>query len=245
MMKILPAIDLMEGKVVRLRKGDYADKTVFSDNPAAVARTFADAGAEMIHLVDLDGAKAGRPINIDAIRAISDAAQLPIEVGGGIRSIETIAAYLDLGATQVVLGTVAIENPDFVLAAADLFPDRIWVGLDCKDGKPATKGWVETVDVDPIELAERYAAMGAAGIVYTDIAKDGMMEGPNLAGLKAFAEGVSLPVIASGGVSSVADVAAIAGLGVANIAGAIVGRAIYDGAIDLKEAIAAAREGSR
>jgi phosphoribosylformimino-5-aminoimidazole carboxamide ribotide isomerase len=245
MMKILPAIDLMEGKVVRLRKGDYADKTVFSDNPAAVARTFADAGAEMIHLVDLDGAKAGRPINIDAIRAISDAAQLPIEVGGGIRSIETIAAYLDLGATQVVLGTVAIENPDFVLAAADLFPDRIWVGLDCKDGKPATKGWVETVDVDPIELAERYAAMGAAGIVYTDIAKDGMMEGPNLAGLKAFAEGVSLPVIASGGVSSVADVAAIVGLGVANIAGAIVGRAIYDGAIDLKEAIAAAREGSR
>ncbi|MBF0169699.1 MAG: 1-(5-phosphoribosyl)-5-[(5-phosphoribosylamino)methylideneamino]imidazole-4-carboxamide isomerase [Nitrospinae bacterium] len=240
-MRILPAIDLMDGKVVRLRKGDYAAKTVYADDPAEVARRFAAAGAEIIHLVDLDGAKAGYPVNTDAIRAISDAAQIPVEVGGGIRDVETIGAYLDLGATQVVLGTAAIERPDFVLAAADLYPDRIWVGLDCKDGKPATKGWLATVDLDPVELAERYAAMGAAGIVYTDIATDGMMAGPNLAGLADFARRVSLPVTASGGVSSVADIQAIVALGVPNITGAIIGRALYDGAVDLAEAIARAK----
>jgi phosphoribosylformimino-5-aminoimidazole carboxamide ribotide isomerase len=242
-MIILPAIDLMDGKVVRLTKGDYDQKTVYSDDPAAMAKKFADMGAEMLHLVDLDGAKAGVPVNTEAIRAITDAAEIPVEIGGGIRSVDTIQKYFDLGVSYVILGTAAIEHPDFVLAAADLFPDRILVGIDVKDGKPATKGWLETVDVDPVILAERFAAMGAAGIIYTDISRDGMLAGANIEGLKTFASQIDIPVTASGGVTSLDDIRAIVKLAEYGVTSAIVGKAYYDGRIDLAEAIRISREG--
>ena len=236
-MILLPAIDLMDGQVVRLVRGDYDQKTVYSDDPAATAKKFADMGAEMIHLVDLDGAKSGHPVNKDAIKAIVDAAGIPVEVGGGIRTIDTIQEYFDLGASQIVLGTAAIKNPDFVLSAADLFPDRIFVGIDVKDGKPATRGWLDTVDADPITLARKFATMGAGGIVYTDISRDGMLQGANIEGLKEFAEAIDIPVTASGGVTTIDDIKAIAGLQQYGVLAVIVGKAIYDGTIDLAEAI--------
>lgn len=242
-MRILPAIDLMDGKVVRLRRGSFEEKIIYSDDPADMARKWAEMGAEGLHVVDLDAAKEGKPVNKKAIRDIVDAAGIFVEVGGGARSVQTVTDYIDLGASQVILGTAAIENPDFVLAAADLFPDRILVSIDVKDGKPATKGWVETVDADPVALAERYTAMGAAGIVYTDISRDGMLKGANIEGLKAFAQAIDLPVTASGGVSSIEDIRAIMGLEPFGVKSAIVGKAIYDGALDLAEALALAKRG--
>lgn len=241
-MRILPAIDLMDGKVVRLRKGEFTEKIVYSDDPAGMAKKFVDMGAEGLHLVDLDGAKAGYPVNRDAIRAIVNAADVPVEIGGGIRSVQTVSDYLDLGVAQVILGTAAIEHPDLVLAAADLFPDRILVGIDVKDGKPATKGWLETVDADPVTLTERFAAMGAAGIIYTDISRDGMLAGPNLEGLKQFAQAIDLPVTASGGVTSLDDVRAICELEQYGVDSMIIGKAIYDGALDLAAALEIARK---
>ncbi len=238
-MRILPAIDLLDGKCVRLRRGDYNDVTVYSDDPAAMAADWVNMGAEGLHLVDLDGAKAGRPVNRDAIKAIADRVEVPVEIGGGIRSVQTVSDYLDLGVSQVILGTAAIENPDLVLAAADLFPDRILVGIDVKDGKPATKGWLETSDLDPVELAEKFADMGASGIIYTDISRDGMLEGANIEGLRSFAESISLPVTASGGVTSLDDVKAIAELEKSGVDSMIIGKALYDGALELKDAIAA------
>ncbi len=242
-MIILPAIDLMDGAVVRLRKGAFDDKVVYSNDPAGMARKWVDMGAEAMHVVDLDGAREGRPVNKEAIRAIVDAAGIPVEIGGGIRSVQTVSDYLDLGVSQVILGTAAIENPDLVLAAADIFPGRIIVGIDVKDGRPATKGWVETVDEDPVALAKRYAAMGASGIVYTDISRDGMLAGANIEGLKVFAEAIDLPVTASGGVTSLTDVRAITGLESHGVSSMIIGKAIYDDALDLEEAIAIAKAG--
>ncbi len=241
-MIILPAIDMIDGKVVRLTKGDYSQKTVYGDDPAKVAESFCDKGAEMIHLVDLDGAKAGYPVNTEQIKDICRRADAPVEVGGGIRNLETIQKYFDLGVAQVVLGTAAIENPDFVLSASDLFPDRILVGIDIKDGKPATKGWLETVDIDPIKLANRFADMGASGVIFTDISRDGMNEGANVTGLRDFAKNVDLPVTASGGVTTLDDIRAISKLSQFGVTSAIVGKAIYDGKIDLAEAIKVARE---
>ena len=238
-MRILPAIDLLDGKCVRLRKGNYDDMTVYSDDPAEMARKWVGLGAEGLHLVDLDGAKAGKPVNREAIKAITKAAQVPVELGGGVRSIETISDYLDLGVSQIILGTAAIKTPDLVLAAADLFPDRILVGIDVKDGKPAIGGWLTTSSDDPVELAEKFAAMGAAGIIYTDISRDGMLQGANIEGLKDFAEKIDLPVTASGGVTSVADVKAIIGLEQYGVTSMIIGKALYDGALDLKDAIQA------
>jgi len=243
-MIILPAIDLMGGKVVRLRKGAFEDKVVYSDNPSDMAAQFAEMGAEGLHLVDLDGAKEGKPVNKAQIKAIVDEAGVPVEIGGGVRSVQTVSEYLDLGVSQVILGTAAIENPDFVLAAADLFPDRILVGIDVKDGRPATRGWLETVDDDPVTLAERFAAMGAAGIIYTDISRDGMLEGANVEGLKAFAQAVDLPVTASGGVTTIDDVRAIMGLESYGVTSMIIGKAIYDKTLDLAEALALAKRGA-
>lgn len=238
MVRLLPAIDLLDGMVVRLKKGDYGQKTVYSDDPASFARKWSDSGADAIHLVDLDGAKAGRPVNKDAIRAIVREADIPVEIGGGIRTVQTVTEYLDLGVYQVILGTAAFENPDLVLAAADLYPDRILVGMDVKDGKPATKGWLETVDNDPVELAEKFAAMGAAGIIYTDISRDGALVGANVEGLKTFASAVDIPVTASGGVTDIRDVKAIAALENCGVTGMIIGKAIYEGTLSLDEAVA-------
>lgn len=241
-MRILPAIDLLGGKCVRLTQGDYNRVTTYSDDPAEMARYWESLGAEGLHLVDLDGAKAGKPVNLDAIRHIVDAVGIPTEIGGGIRSVQTAQEYLDLGITQIIFGTAAIENPDLVLAAADLFPERVLVGLDVKDGKPAVKGWLETADLDPVELAIRFAAMGAAGVIYTDISRDGALKGANVEGLRAFASAVELPVTASGGVTSVDDIRAIAALGGLGVTGVIIGKALYDGAIRLEDAVAAAAE---
>ncbi len=237
MVRLLPAIDLLDGMAVRLKKGDYGQKTVYSNDPASFARKWSDSGADAIHLVDLDGAKAGRPVNKDAIRAIVREADIPVEIGGGIRTVQTVTEYLDLGVYQVILGTAAIENPDLVLAAADLYPDRILVGIDVKDGKPATKGWLETSDADPVELAEKFAAMGAAGIIYTDISRDGALAGANIEGLKAFASAVDIPVTASGGVTDIRDVKAIAELEEFGVTGMIIGKAIYEGTLSLDEAV--------
>ncbi|VAX20193.1 Phosphoribosylformimino-5-aminoimidazole carboxamide ribotide isomerase [hydrothermal vent metagenome] len=239
-MKILPAIDLLDGKCVRLRKGNYDDVTVYSDDPAQMARKWVDLGAEALHLVDLDGAKAGKPVNREAIKAITKAAQVPVELGGGVRSVKTVGDYLDLGVSQVILGTAAIKTPDLVLSASDLFPDRILIGIDVKDGKPAIGGWLKTSSDDPVELAEKFAAMGAAGIIYTDISRDGMLEGANIEGLKQFAQKVDLPVTASGGVTSVDDVKAISKLLQYGVTSMIIGKALYDGALDLQDALKAA-----
>jgi phosphoribosylformimino-5-aminoimidazole carboxamide ribotide isomerase len=241
MIRLLPAIDLLDGMVVRLKKGDYGQKTVYSDDPASFARKWSDSGADAIHLVDLDGAKAGRPVNKDAIRAIVRSADIPVEIGGGIRSVQTITEYLDLGVYQVILGTSAIEQPDLVLAAADLYPDRILVGIDVKDGKPATKGWLETSEDDPVELAGKFAAMGAAGIIYTDISRDGALVGANIEGLKAFASAVDIPVTASGGVTDANDVRAIAQLAPFGVTGMIIGKALYEGNLSLEEAVSIVR----
>ena len=241
MIRLLPAIDLLDGMVVRLKKGDYGQKTVYSDDPASFARKWSDSGADAIHLVDLDGAKAGKPVNKDAIRAIVRSADIPVEIGGGIRSVQTITEYLDLGIYQVILGTAAIEQPDLVLAAADLYPDRILVGIDVKDGKPATKGWLETSEDDPVELAGKFAAMGAAGIIYTDISRDGALVGANIEGLKAFASAVDIPVTASGGVTDANDVRAIAQLAPFGVTGMIIGKALYEGNLSIEEAVSIVR----
>ena len=238
MVRLLPAIDLLDGMVVRLKKGDYGQKTVYSDDPASFARKWSDSGADAIHLVDLDGAKVGRPVNKDAIRAIVREADIPVEIGGGIRTVQTVTEYLDLGVYQVILGTAAFENPDLVLAAADLYPDRILVGMYVKDGKPATKGWLETVEDDPVLLTEKFAAMGAAGIIYTDISRDGALVGANVEGLKTFASAVDIPVTASGGVTDIRDVKAIAELEKFGVTGMIIGKAIYEGTLSLDEAVA-------
>jgi len=240
-MRILPAIDLLGGKCVRLRQGNYGDVTEYSDDPVAMARKWAGLGAHGLHLVDLDGAKEGRPVNRDAIRAIAGAVDIPIEIGGGIRTVQTVSDYLDLGAAQVILGTAAVQNPDLALAAADLFPDRVLVGLDVKDGRPATRGWTQTESLDPVELAETFAAMGVAGIIYTDISRDGMLAGANIEGLRAFAEKIDLPVTASGGVTSVEDVRAICALEPSGVTAMIIGKALYDGRLGLAEALAAAQ----
>jgi len=240
-MRILPAIDLLDGKCVRLRQGRFDDVTVYSADPAEMAAKWRDMGAEGLHLVDLDGAREGRPVNRETIKTIVDTAEMPIEIGGGVRSVQVVSEYLDLGASQAILGTAAIENPDLVMAAADLFPDRILVGLDVKDGKPATKGWLETVSDDPVELARKFADMGAAGIIYTDISRDGMLEGANIDGLRHFAEQLDIPVTASGGVTSVDDVRAIASLEPVGVSSIIIGKALYDGALDLEEALRAVK----
>lgn len=240
-MRILPAIDLLGGKCVRLIKGDYERVTVYSGSPGQMAKKWAGMGAEGLHVVDLDGAREGAPVNREAIRAIADEGGVPIEIGGGVRSVQTASDYLDLGASQVILGTAAIEDPNLVLAAADLFPERILVSVDVKDGKPATRGWIETVEDDPVALAEKFASMGAAGIVYTDISRDGMLAGPNLAGLRRFAESLDIPIVASGGVTTAEDIRAIKELEPLGVSSAIIGKALYDGAISLPDALAAAR----
>jgi len=221
---------------VRLLRGDMARATVFNDDPAAQARAFVEAGCEWLHLVDLNGAFAGQPVNAAPVEAILAASAVPAQLGGGIRDMATIEHWLARGLARVILGTVAVENPGLVRAAARAFPGRVAVGIDARGGRVATKGWAEETDLDATDLARRFEDAGVAAIIYTDIDRDGAMGGPNVAATAALAGAVSVPVIASGGVSSLADLIALRDTGV--IAGAISGRALYDGAIDLAAALA-------
>ncbi len=234
-MILYPAIDLKDGQCVRLLKGDMEAATVFGDNPAEQAQAFADAGANWLHLVDLNGAFAGRPVNGDAVDAILAAVSIPVQLGGGIRDMSTIDRWLSAGVARVILGTVAVENPDLVRQAAGAYPGKVAVGIDARAGKVATRGWAETTEVDATDLARQFEDAGVAAIVYTDIDRDGAMGGPNMDATEALARAVSIPVIASGGVSRMEDLGALAATGV--IAGAISGRALYDGAIDLSAAL--------
>ncbi len=241
-MILYPAIDLKDGQAVRLYKGEMEQATVFNDNPAAQARAFVDAGCEYLHLVDLNGAFAGTPINGAAVEAILADVDVPTQLGGGIRDMATIEMWLTRGISRVILGTVAVENPDLVREAARHFPNQIAVGLDAREGRVATRGWAEETDIMVTDLAKSFEDAGVAAIIYTDINRDGAMAGPNIEATEALARATTLPVIASGGASSLADLIALRDTGV--IAGAISGRALYDGAIDLAAALAALREGA-
>ena len=236
-MILYPAIDLKDGACVRLYKGEMSEATVFNDNPAAQAEAFAAEGAEWLHLVDLNGAFAGAPVNGDAVEAILSTVSMPVQLGGGIRDLATIEMWLDKGLARVILGTVAVRNPDLVREAARAFPGRVAVGIDARDGRVAVEGWAETTDISAEDLAHRFEDAGVAAIIYTDIDRDGAMQGPNVAATAALAQAVSIPVIASGGVSSMDDLKRLKDSG-APLNGAISGRALYDGAIDLREAVA-------
>ena len=238
-MILFPAIDLKDGNAVRLVHGDMEQTTVFNDDPAAQAKAFVAAGCEWLHLVDLNGAFAGEPVNAAPVEAILKACPVPTQLGGGIRDMATIERWLDKGLTRVILGTVAVENPDLVREAAKAFPGQVAVGLDARNGRVATRGWAEETDVMVTDLAKSFEDAGIAAIIYTDILRDGAMKGPNIDATADLARAVTIPVIASGGVSSMADLVALKATGV--ISGAISGRALYDGAIDLSAALNALR----
>jgi len=233
-MLVIPAIDLKEGQCVRLRQGDMADSTVFSDDPVAMAARWHGEGARRLHIVDLDGAFAGKPVNAGIIEQISSALpDLPIQIGGGIRSLETIGRYLEAGVRYAIIGTMAAKNPDFVREACAAFPDHIIVGIDARGGRVAVEGWASESEIEAIDLAKRFADVGVHAVVYTDIDRDGMMQGVNVESTVALAQQAGLPVIASGGISDLEDVRQLMVYASAGICGVITGRAIYDGALDL------------
>ena len=240
-MLVIPAIDLKEGKCVRLEQGLMEKDTVFNDNPGAQARAWQEQGAELLHIVDLDGAFAGEPKNRVAIEAIIKAIAIPAQLGGGIRDIATIEAYLSLGLSRVIIGTAAQRNPELVREACNKFPGRIVVGIDAKNGMVAVQGWAEVTDITAIDLARKFEDFGVTAIIYTDINRDGMLQGPNLEATKALAESVSIPIIASGGVSSLNDINNLMAIEKYGVTGVITGKAIYSGAIRLAEAIALTR----
>lgn len=236
-MLIIPAIDLKDGQCVRLRQGEMDDSTVFSDDPVATAQRWVDAGCRRLHLVDLNGAFAGAPVNATAITAIAAKFPgLPIQIGGGIRTLETIQAYVRAGVSYVILGTQAVKEPRFVAEACQAFPGKVIVGLDARDGRVATDGWAEVTALQATDLARRFADDGVSAIVYTDIARDGMMQGVNVEATLDVARAGGVPVIASGGITDMADIHALAAVSSAGIMGAITGRAIYEGTLDLAEA---------
>ncbi len=241
-MILFPAIDLKEGLAVRLEQGDMARATVFNRDPAEQARLFAAQGFQYLHLVDLDGAFAGRPMNAAAVERILAAVKIPAQLGGGIRDRATIEAWLGKGLTRVIIGTAAVRDPSLVRQAAGAFPGRIVVGLDARDGKVAVEGWAATSELSALELARRFEDAGVAAIVYTDVARDGMLKGLNLDATVALAESVSIPVIASGGLASIDDVHALLAPRAQRLAGAIVGRALYDGRLDAAEALKLIRQ---
>jgi len=237
-MIVIPAIDLKEGKCVRLEQGLMDKDTVFNDNPAAQARAWQEQGAEMLHIVDLDGAFAGQPKNRAAIESIVKAITIPAQLGGGIRDIGTIEAYLSLGLSRVIIGTAAQRNPELVKEACARFPGRIVVGIDAKNGMVAVQGWAEVTGITAVDLARKFEGFGVAAIIYTDISRDGMLQGPNLEATRALAEAVSIPIIASGGVSSLKDIRDLMAIEVSGVTGVITGKAVYTGAIRLAEAVA-------
>ncbi len=240
-MEIWPAIDLRGGKCVRLQQGDYGRETVFGDNPAAQAQLFVAQGAQHLHLVDLDGARDGRLVNLEAIRAIVSSVSIPCELGGGVRDESAVEQLLALGLSRVVIGTKALREPEWFRAMVRRFPGRLALGVDARDGMVATHGWLETSQTRAIDLANQFRDEPVAAVIMTDIATDGMLQGPNLAALDEFRRAVPLPVIASGGVTRAQDVSDLKRIGVA---GCIIGRALYEGHLTLGDALTAAREAS-
>jgi phosphoribosylformimino-5-aminoimidazole carboxamide ribotide isomerase len=236
-MLLIPAIDLKEGQCVRLRQGRMEDDTVFSSDPVAVAARWVEAGARRLHLVDLDGAFAGKPKNKEVIRAIAESfPDLPIQVGGGIRDEATVEAYLDVGVKYVIIGTKAVTTPGFISDLCVSFPGHIIVGLDAKDGKVATEGWSKLSHHDVIDMAQHFERDGVEAIIYTDISRDGMMQGVNVEATLRLAQAVRIPVIASGGVTSMTDIERLCAVADEGVAGVVIGRALYEGGLDLKEA---------
>jgi phosphoribosylformimino-5-aminoimidazole carboxamide ribotide isomerase len=241
LMRIIPAIDLKDGKCVRLAQGRAEDMTVYSDDPASTARKWVDAGAELIHLVDLDGAFSGKQKNLDAIRNIRKAVDVELELGGGIRNLDTIESLIGLGINRVILGTVIAKDPDILSKASRKNPGKILAGIDAMEGMVAVRGWVEVTEHRAVDFAKVVEARGAAGIIYTDIKRDGMLTGPNIEETRKIADAVEIPVIASGGIKSTEDIRGLMEAG--NIWGAITGKAIYSGSLDLREAIGLASSG--
>ncbi len=239
-MIVIPAVDIKDGRCVRLLQGRMDAETVFSEDPSEMARQWADQGAELIHVVDLDGAIKKRPRNLAAIEKIVKSLRVPIQVGGGIRDIDTVRLYLDSGVAKVVIGSGAINNPEMVLAACREFPERIVLGIDARNGLVAIEGWTETTDVSAIDLAKQFEGGGLSAINFTDIARDGMRTGPNIPAIRNFAQAVDIPVVASGGVSAIEDIKALADIQNPGITGVIIGRALYEGDLHLPEAIAVA-----
>ncbi len=237
-MIFFPAIDLKDGQCVRLVQGDMDQVTVFGDDPGAQARLFADAGCRWLHVVDLNGAFAGRPVNGAAVSAILNAIDIPVQLGGGIRDLATVEAWLEWGVRRVILGTVAVRDPDLVREACRLHPGRVAVGIDARDGLVAVEGWAETSEMTVLDLALRFEDAGAAAVIYTDIGRDGAMTGPNIEATTGLARTISTPVIASGGVSSMDDLRALQAAGGDVLEGVISGRAVYDGRIDPAAAVA-------
>ena len=236
-MKFFPAIDLKDGQCVRLLQGDMDKATVFGDDPAAQARIFADAGAEWLHVVDLNGAVSGRPVNEDAGAAILGSLKIPVQLGGGIRDRDTIDFWLERGVRRVILGTVAVRDPDLVKQACRDHPGRVAVGIDARDGLVAVEGWTEVSEITALELAKKFEDCGVAAIIYTDIARDGAMQGPNTEATVELAKAISIPIIASGGVSSLKDLEELKAAGEGLLEGVISGRALYDGRLDLSDAV--------
>ena len=234
---IWPAIDLRDGKCVRLRQGDFERETVFGNDPAAMARRWVDEGAGRLHLVDLDGARDGRPANLASVRAIVQQVDVPCELGGGIRTDEAIGELLDLGLARLVIGTRALREPDWFEAMCLRHPGKMVLGLDARDGRVASEGWLETSDTAATDLIRRFESLPLAAIVYTDISRDGMLEGPNFEAIATMQDSTDIPVVASGGITTTDDVARLAKMG---LAGAIVGRALYEGTMTLAEALDAA-----
>ena len=245
-MLIIPAIDIKDGQCVRLRQGDMKSATVFSDDAGAMARHWVDAGAKRLHVVDLNGAFAGKPKNEAAIKAIVGAVSndIPIQLGGGIRDLETIERYLDDGIAYIVIGTAAVKNPGFLHEACDAFPGHIIVGLDARDGKVATDGWSKLTGHDVIDLAKRFQDYGVEAVIYTDIGRDGMMTGINIEATVSLAKALTVPVIASGGLNSLDDVKRLCAVEDEGIVGAVTGRAVYEGTLDFKKALALAERGA-
>jgi phosphoribosylformimino-5-aminoimidazole carboxamide ribotide isomerase len=234
---LFPAIDLKNGEAVRLEQGDMARATVFNRDPAAQAKAFEQQGFEYLHIVDLDGAFAGKPMNAAAVERILGAVNIPVQLGGGIRDRGTVDAWLEKGIARVIIGTAAVRNPALVKEAARAYPGRVAVGLDARDGKVAVEGWAETSELTALDVAKRFEAAGVAAIIHTDVTRDGMLKGPNLEATTALADAVSIPVIASGGFGSIEDIRALLAPRAKKLAGAILGRALYDGRIDAVAAL--------
>jgi phosphoribosylformimino-5-aminoimidazole carboxamide ribotide isomerase len=236
-MIVIPAIDLKNGRCVRLKQGIMTEETIYSEFPEEVAVRWYNEGAERIHLVDLDGAVKGKPVNRDVIRKIVNAVPVPSQLGGGIRDIMTIESYLDLGIAQVILGTIAFKDPELVINACRQYPGRIILGIDANKGLVAVEGWLEKTEISPIEMVKNFESIGISAIIYTDIQRDGMSSGPNIEATKALAEATTVPVIASGGISGIEDVERLLSLSQYGVAGMITGKALYEGKMDLSEAI--------
>ena len=235
-MIFFPAIDLKDGACVRLLRGEMDAATVFNDDSGAQAKVFEDQGAEYLHVVDLNGAFAGKPVNADAVNLILTSIEMPVQLGGGIRTIETMEYWLSNGVSRVILGTIALKDPELVRTACKRFPNQIAIGIDAKEGFVATQGWADVSNMRALDLSKRFEGAGAAALIYTDIARDGAMGGPNLDATLEIANAVSIPVIVSGGISSMADIREIANVGSGNLEGAISGRAVYDGHVNVTEA---------